>query len=72
MSSWRKFKLAVDFLEKNRDVKINNSIMLVFSISLLLFSLLVNVYLYMQLKETKSQLRIEKWQAGILVDSFDH
>jgi len=46
--------------------------MLVFSISLLLFSLLVNVYLYMQLKETKSQLRIEKWQAGILVDSFDH
>lgn len=46
--------------------------MLVFSISLLLASLFANVYLYMQLKETKSQLRIEKWQNGILVDSFDN
>lgn len=45
--------------------------MLVLSISLLFLSLIVNVYLYMQLKETKSQLRIEKWQNGILVDSFD-
>ena len=25
----------------------------------------------MQLRETKSQLRIEKWQTSILVDSFD-
>ncbi len=45
--------------------------MLVFSFSLLLLSLVVNVYFYMQLKETKSQLRIEKWQNSILVDSFD-
>jgi len=45
--------------------------MLVFSISLLLLSLFANMYFYLQLKETKSQLRIEKWQNSILIDSFD-
>jgi hypothetical protein len=45
--------------------------MLVFSLSLLLLSLLANLYFYLQLKETKSQLRIEKWQNSILIDSFD-
>ena len=29
------------------------------------------MYFYLQLKETKSQLRIEKWQNSILIDSFD-
>lgn len=45
--------------------------MITLSLSLFLLSLTANVYLYMQLRETKSQLRIEKWQTSILVDSFD-
>ena len=46
--------------------------MITLSLSLFLLSLTANVYLYMQLRETKSQLRIEKWQASILVDSFEY